>query len=273
MKNTFLLTMLCTTALIILSAHDMFLKLESYYLEPDSEALIYLYNGTFDKSENVITRDRMKDVTLVTPGEGTTHPPAEDWYDQENKTVLKIKTGPEGTYLAGVSTATKMIKLSAREFSDYLKHDGIMDVWEERKASNETGEVKENYSKHVKAIFQVGEKRTDDYNKALGYPVEFIPLVNPYNLKSGQEMQARLLKNGKPLKNHLVYANYAGHHSHGADGDHEEAITGRTDHDGVVSFKITTGGHWYLRTINMVESKETGIDYESNWATLTFEVK
>lgn len=46
----------------------MFLKLDSYFLEPDKPALIRLYNGTFDKSDNVIDRNRMADVSLVGGG-------------------------------------------------------------------------------------------------------------------------------------------------------------------------------------------------------------
>jgi len=34
------------------------------------------------------------------------------------------------------------------------------------------------------------------------------------------------------------------------------------------------GGRWYVRTIHMVETTdEADVDYESNWATLTFQVR
>ena len=50
-----------------LIAHDMFLKLRSYIVEPNTKVTLALYNGTFDKSENIITRDRMIDVSVVNP--------------------------------------------------------------------------------------------------------------------------------------------------------------------------------------------------------------
>ena len=31
--------------------------------------------------------------------------------------------------------------------------------------------------------------------------------------------------------------------------------------------------HWYVRAINMVKPPAEDVDYESNWATLTFEIK
>ena len=47
----------------------------------------------------------------------------------------------------------------------------------------------------------------------------------------------------------------------------------RTNAQGEVSFKIDNTGYWYIATIHMLESDEESFDYESNWATLTFEVK
>jgi uncharacterized GH25 family protein len=106
----------------------------------------------------------------------------------------------------------------------------------------------------------------------LGYPVEFIPQANPNSLKVGDNLNLQLLKNGKPLKDELVYASYAGFHGHGDDGSHVEAIKTRTDANGLVKLLLSKAGQWYVRNINMVKSTETGVDYESNWATITFEV-
>ncbi|MGB5607536.1 MAG: hypothetical protein WBM79_00050, partial [Eudoraea sp.] len=53
----------------------------------------------------------------------------------------------------------------------------------------------------------------------------------------------------------------------------KEETSLRTSKKGEVSFTIDNGGHWYIATIHMLESKEENFDYESNWATLTFEVK
>ncbi len=50
----------------------MYLKMDTYFLEPGAKAKILLYNGTFEKSDNVITLDRMIDASLVGNGERTT---------------------------------------------------------------------------------------------------------------------------------------------------------------------------------------------------------
>jgi uncharacterized GH25 family protein len=274
MKQKSILILVGLVSLIVLSSHDMFLKLKTFYLNPNSEVTIYLINGTFDKSENVIDRKRMKDVSVINPGEKVFHPAVTQWSEESNQTLLKIKTGKQGTGVAGVSTHSNNIDLSAQDFTKYLKHDGILDVLEARKKSGEDAKpTKEKYAKHVKAIFQIGATPSNDYKTPLNYPVEFIPQVNPYTLEQGDELPVQLLKNGKPLANELVYASYDGHHGHAEDGTHIEAIKARTDAKGMVKVKLEKTGLWYLRTINMVKSTEPSVDYESSWATLTFEVK
>ncbi|MEL6975642.1 MAG: hypothetical protein AAGL29_09650, partial [Bacteroidota bacterium] len=46
-------------------SHDLYLKMETYLLQPNQQATLSLYNGTFEKSENIITRDRMLDASFV----------------------------------------------------------------------------------------------------------------------------------------------------------------------------------------------------------------
>ncbi len=60
-------------------------------------------------------------------------------------------------------------------------------------------DIRERYSKHVRAIFQVGDKLTDDYKLPLGYPVEIIPQQNPYALKAGQTLTVLCTRDGQPL--------------------------------------------------------------------------
>ena len=46
----------------------------------------------------------------------------------------------------------------------------------------------------------------------------------------------------------------------------------RTDADGRATFLISQKGVWYISLIHMVETDDPDADYESNWATMTFEV-
>ncbi|MEO1255252.1 MAG: DUF4198 domain-containing protein, partial [Bacteroidota bacterium] len=183
----------------------MYLKLGEYFLEPNKDYVIELFNGTFDRSDNVITRDRMLDVSLV-GNETRTQVDTSAWFEKEQTTYLNFTTQSPGTWVAGVSTKPRDFGMSAESFNNYLEHDGVLDMLDTRKQNGTLGDsAAERYSKHVKIIFQVGNKRTEDYKTALGYPIEFILSENPYDLHPGHELPVKLFFDQKPLANQLVY--------------------------------------------------------------------
>jgi len=281
---------------LLLSSHDMYLKLEDYFLLPNSEAEIQLFNGTFDRSENVITRDRMQDVSLVGNGSRISVDTAQ-WYERDSITYLRFTTGAEGTWVAGVSTRPRTIELAAEDFNNYLEHDGVLDMlaWREENDALDRAAV-EKYSKHVKTIFQVGDTFSEDWKAVLGYPIEFVPEQNPYDLHPGHTLSIQLLSEGRPLADQLVYVGHrqsggglaemqseAEHthqdgttHSHETAGQaesghsHHETLQLRTDDTGRINVRITDTGVWYVRTIRLEAMEEEGLTHESNWATLTF---
>ncbi|MFP2996941.1 DUF4198 domain-containing protein [Spongiivirga sp. MCCC 1A20706] len=281
-------------AIIGLSSHDLYIKMETYFLQPNQENTFNLYNGTFEKSENIITRDRIIDASVVARGKRNVIDKMQ-WKDQDSTiTKATFKTGEAGTYIVGVSTRARNIELTAEKFNDYLKHDGVLDMLEQRtKEGLLDQDAVESYQKSVKAIYQVGDVKTTDWSTKLGYPIEFVPLSNPYEKYSGEKLAVKLLRNGMPLVNHLLYADYIksfqGHshsqeHSHGEqthshdspeDGGHTHTSGQqlRTDEDGKVFVNLPEDGIYYLRTIYMKEvTDDDELTHQSNWATLTFEV-
>ena len=261
---------LCGTAV----AHDLFLRLDSFFVAAHAKVTLRLLNGTFDESENAITRDRMLDVSVVGPGQEVLHPEASQWRDVDNAALLDLETGAPGTYAVGVSTAARVIELAAEDFNDYLKHDGVDDTLRARERDGQLDKpARERYSKHVKAIVQVGEARSGAFATRLGYPIEIVPRQNPYELSVGDTLEVTVLRGGVPLEGQLVYASHAGFHGHDATGAHIEAVKTRTDARGVAAIRLISDGQWYVRLIHMVKVQEPEVDYESNWATLTFELR
>ena len=268
---TVVLTLLVVGSLF---AHDMFLKFSTYFLTPNTEVTVALMNGTFDKSENAIARDRMLDVSIVGPEAEVVHPDEAHWWDENNTAWLKFKTGEAGTYVIGVSTAARTIDLSAEDFNDYLRHDGVLDVLESRKKNGQLNKpARELYSKHVKALYLVGDQHTGAFDHALGYPIEIIAQGNPYLLKKGDMFEVQVLYYGEPVADQIVYASYEGHHGHDTEGNHQEAVNTRTNAEGMAKIPLIGNGVWYIRLIHMVEHPDPEIQYESNWATLTFEIR
>ena len=251
----------------LFSSHELFLKTDSYFLKEGQVADLYLYNGTFDKSENIITRDRI--VTAIIAGPDFEFTPQEsDYSDKDEATHLKFSAGGAGTYVAGISTKARNLDLTAQEFKEYLEHEGLDRVVNERRGKGLSDkDVTEKYSKHVKALLQVGDETSEDYSRQLDYPIEFIPLENPYDLEIEDMIDFRLIYKGEPLANTVV------HFGSQVGSEDVKVNASITDDDGEFSFQIDRAGHWYVGTIHMEESNEPGLDYESNWATLTFEVK
>lgn len=270
-KNGLKYAILGSLCILLFSSHDMFLKTSNYFIDSHTKHELILFNGTFEKSENSIDRDRIVDPKIVGPGYMFI-PAEDDWYDKNDATYLKFTSGDPGTYVAGISTLPRLIDLTADEFNEYLEHDGIMDVLQARKDNNEAdGDAIEKYAKHVKTILQVADKRSNDYSVVFGYPVEFIPLGNPYEAKVGDELTFKLLHEGKPLAGQLVYYRNISDQDHPHD-HHDESVL-RTNDKGEFKVHLDHDGVWYLRMIYMIKSNEKGIDYVSNWATLSFEIR
>lgn len=214
--------------------------MDTYFLQPNQEATLSLYNGTFEASENTIARDRMLDASIISKGKRKSIE-LNQWMDQDSTlTQLSFNTSEAGTYVVGVSTKARNIELTAEKFNDYLKHDGVLDMLKYRKNNGLLNEgAIESYAKHVKAIYQVGDLKTDDWKSKLGYPIEFIPQENPYEKYTGENLAMQLLLDGKPLANQLVYIDYIAkdhNHAHGEDNhDHDHSKhdhkDGKHNHD------------------------------------------
>lgn len=274
------------TALIVLSSHDLYIKMDTYFLKPNQEGVLSLYNGTFDRSENIIARDRMLDASVNSHGERKAIQPSQ-WKDQDSTTTkLYFDTGEAGTYVVGVSTKAKTFEQSAASFNAYLKHDGVLDMLEERfKNASMDQDAIESYEKHVKAIYQVGDIKTNDWSTVLGYPIEFVPLENPYEKFSKEKIDIKLLLDGKPLVNQLVYADFLPHahahthahptHTHSSEDGHTHTNGQqlRTSKEGIVTVDLPEDGIYYLRTIHMINvMHDKALTHQSKWATLSFEV-
>ncbi len=274
MKKLLVASILFVCFAFELSAHDTFLRLTTHYVKPKNKVSVTLMNGTFESSENSVALERLRDVRITGPNDFVERPENGQWTLTEKLNRLEFTSGESGTYIVGVSIKPRTLEMTAEKFDDYLEHDGVLDILKERKTGKASdAAVKERYSKHVKALFQVGDERTDSFGKVFGFPIEIIPQKNPFSLKAGDTLPVKILLRGEPATNQLVYASFGGFHQHDEQGNHVEAIKTRTNSKGIAEIKIEKKGLWYIRLIHMEPSDDEGVDYESNWATLTFEIK
>jgi hypothetical protein len=271
MRRSTLLTLLLLLSLApSLLAHDMFFKLTSYFVAPRQHLAITLLNGTFSTSENYITRDRLRDVALVAGGKRVRIDTA-NWNPggDGKSSVVTIDVGAPGTYVLGASTRPRELALPGKEFNAYLKDEGLADMLERRTREGELGKrTNERYHKHVKAVFQVGDARTDDFATVLGYPAEIVPVTNPYAARVGAQLAFRCLVDGTPAANLPLLAG-----GRSPSGARIAVQSVRTDARGEGRITLTQPGIWYVKFISMEKADHDGLTHESKWATLTFGVR
>jgi len=251
-------------------AHDLFLKPDVFFVAPNGTVPVTVLNGTFSTSENSITRDRLSDIAIAGPAGRSKGDPA-TWSETGKASHWTVKVGAAGTYTLGASLKPRIIALNAKDFNSYLADDGLPDILAARKANGELAKPsKERYSKHVKALVQVGDAHTPSYGTVLGYPAEIVPLNNPYETGKGT-LRVKALVDGAPMANQVVIA--GGRTPKGARLTEQ---TVRTDAQGIASIPINASGTWYVKFIRMVKipaSAKDSVDYESKWATITFAIR
>lgn len=252
----------------IAAAHDLFIKPVNYFVAENSDVMVRVLNGTFSKSENGIERSRLADVSVVSPS-GRTALDTSVWDGSRDTSTFAFRTGDAGTYVLGASIRPSVIGLEAKEFNAYLRDDGIPDVLEARRKAKQLGRAaRERYSKHVKAIVQVGDRRSENYAVELGYPAEIVPVTNPYALKAGQRLRVRTFVGGESVaRQHVVYGGRL------PNGARIAARSTRSDAQGIATIPLRAAGTWYIKFINMERVEADTVDYESRWATLTFQVR
>jgi len=260
--------LICAFLALPVFAHDLFLKPNSFFAKINQKISISVMNGTFQRSEGAVSFARLTDVSVVAPSGNRTNQKEADFTKNETTAFLNLEPKEAGNYIVGLSTMWRENSLPAKEFNEYLVGEGIPDILEDRKRDKELEtDGRYRYSKYVKTILQVGNKQSDTYKTVLGYAVEMIPQANPYKLKKGNTIEILCLKDGKPLAGQTVLTGYES----GGRLAAEKSV--RSDAKGIIKIKLDGAGKWYAKFINMVKVDDPKLNYESKWATLTFEIK
>ncbi len=101
---------------------------------------------------------------------------------------------------------------------------------------------------HAKTVINAGTQE----NWHLKPDIEFdvVPLVNPYNLRSGDTFKAQLLYRGEPIEGTYMASP--------ADQDiHSQSQAGKTDENGIFSVTIDKSGMWQIQGNFAVEESGT----------------
>ena len=195
-----------------------------------------------------------------------------------------VNFGQPGRYLLVFRSKHSFTSLPADKFESYLKDEGLQHIIELRKQRNQSAaEGKEAYSRCSKSLIQVdafnakgdvGNTPTDPAvklpgaDRTTGLKLEIVAETSPFETRAGVDFSFKVLFDGKPLPNVLVRAQRK------SAADRNAAQTVRSDADGLVSLKLADAGVWLISAVHMLPAG-SGVeaDWESWWASLTFELK
>jgi len=176
----------------------------------------------------------------------------------------RVELRAAGTTLVAYESEPARLFLRAPEFESYLREEGLEAIVAKRAARGESAKMGlERYSRCAKALART--RGAPLLDRSVGLPLELVAEGDLASLAAGGTLRARLLWNSKPLAGALVVAIERGHP--------DAKVAARSDADGNVALVLPRGGFWLVKTVHMVEAPaETRLDWESWWASLTFDV-
>ncbi|MES2627102.1 MAG: DUF4198 domain-containing protein [Pseudomonadota bacterium] len=246
---------------VSVSAHSMFIIPASFQVEA-GKVLAVAVNST-----DVFPESDFADTNLSTLNlHGGSEVIGVDLKENDKRMIGAVAISSPSHIFMTTSTATATLEIEAKDFNDYVSEESLDHVIAAREQSGETDKAAtERYTKYAKALL-LSEQTDEQFDRALGLPLEFIVEKNPYAAKVGDALPVRVLFEGQPAADLDITAFWLS-----ANGP-ERQIVGRTDAEGRANITLSAAGAWNLHTIHMERSNDTGVDWESHWTTLTFEV-
>jgi len=261
MFSTIVLTLVVA---LVAVAHDTWLAPRRVNVKPKTHVLFDLTSGmAFPKLETSIKPDRVESAGCR--------------LNNKFEELTKRMNAPQslvfiGTFNnAGISTCWVELKPRQLELNDKLVEEyfveidasqAVRDTWKNMKAPKRW---REEYRKHAKTLVYVGDPGDDrSWTEPIGMTLEIVPVKNTAVLRAGDELPIRVVKKNQPVPNLRVNLLLAGE----MHGDFQT-----TDSEGGASFRIKRAGRYLIRATDLRPSTKPDLEWESDFTTLTVEIK
>lgn len=270
MKKRILLPMLlavCCVSSTFLFAHEFWLMPTKFKVKINELFALTFYVGEDFMGE--VWENRKERTLKLTHFTGKNQKDLTDLAIKSDTDDIVLSFANEGTHLLAMESKNSFIALDAEKFNAYLIDDGIDNIYELRKKNGDLDKPsQELYRRCSKTLIQVGAKTGKTFKINTGMPLEIIPLQNPYTAKMGDIMIAKVLFNGKPLKNKMVVT----WNKTMTTKTRQQKL--KTNKHGQVSFSLDQRGQWMISTVQMIPliNNSEG-NYQSYWGNLTFELQ
>ena len=250
-----------------LGAHDFFLVPGSFPFVAGEEAEILAHSSSrFPTSAGPVAVARVAKAVIVGQ-DGET--PINDMSIRGNSLVLRSRPSGAGQRLVAVDLVSRSARQTPAELLRWLTLEGAGDAATrigQGSALAGLDSITRTDTKHAKTIIEVGSGGPRTFGRKSGQMIEFIPLSDPYQVRPGETLKARLELKGEPLPGVSVHASVPAPEDTMQKAEPDLHLV--TDAAGNVSIPIRKTGLWLIRTIHVVEAKRGS--WETHWASLVF---
>lgn len=246
-------------------AHDFWVQPSSFRVPASEEVKVLLRVGHAGEITEVARNPDRIEKFIVAGPDGQKDMPGKDGASPAGQ----IRLDKPGLHVIGFRSKHSSIELEAEKFEGYLREEGLEQIIETRKQRGQSSAPgKELYSRCAKSLVVVGDELPAEADRTLGFRLELIALKSPMSLKPGDDLPLQLLLDGKPCAGALVKLKDP------LSKNEQPSSAARTDKDGKASVKLDAPGMRLATAVHMLEApKDSGADWESLWASLTFQVE
>jgi uncharacterized GH25 family protein len=246
------------------SAHDTWLLARHAYVAPGVRVWLDLTSGmTFPALESAIKPER---VNIARCRVNSKTVEIAERASASKSLALRVRMPDSGIATVWVELKPKSLELTPKQVEEYLDEiNAPASLRQSWKTSAGTNRWREIYTKHAKTFVRVGEAISDhSWAEPAGMTLEIVPEKNPTTLRAGEDFPVRVLRDGSPLPNFSLGIVREGN-------TFSEFQT--TDANGRVIFRIARSGKWLLRGTELRPSNKPETEWESDFTTLTIEVR
>jgi uncharacterized GH25 family protein len=256
-------TILLLNAFVI-SAHDTWLLPRRTAVMPGTVVWMDLTSGmAFPKLETSIKPDRIDTARCRLNGKTLE---IDQRTPKPHSLALGLMLPESGIATFSVDLKPRRLELTPKQVDEYFAEidapQWVRNTWMEMKSPKRWREV---YVKHSKSFVRVGNaENNQSWSIPVGMSLELVPEKDPTSLRVGDSFPVQVLRDGAPLSDFNVGIVRAGNVDIGFR---------TTGADGRVSFPLLRAGKWLLRGTQLRKSSKPDTDWESDFTTLTVEVR
>jgi uncharacterized GH25 family protein len=262
MKTKLLLLFTATISLQSEPINVIWMKADKFSVAPGDKVVVQVTTGRdFDGTPVDVKKDQFVKAEHHTVNSAVSVLPQ---LTNGLKDHLTETLTTEGTHAIILRTNPVVTEIDAETFNAYLKEysvDEVVDLRTKKNATDKSAKVSASW--YSSLILQAGAKRDDTYKKDGSYPLEIVPLSNPYDLKKGDVLRVKILWNDKPLFGARVKVWVRTNNT---------TITQPiyTQPDGVIEAPVSGKGIWTITVVKLIPSRNPDADWQGYQTSLTF---